>query len=150
MVEMHTDCSPFGKIKKSAFLIINGKKRKKRDLTLKNGTLEYKSTVTYLGAIISDTGNLIHDVDQYLKGKRSNVTVKYGTFCRKEFLAPLDIKLRISNTCTSASITYGCETWGCSNFDKIVTLYGLSITLDYLIYGQGGINVQGWKFSLNE
>ena len=113
--------------KKSAFLVINGKEEEKSDLNLKNGILEYKSTVTYLGAIISDTGNLKHDVDLYLEEKRSNVTIKYGNFCRKNFLAPLDIKLRILNTCISASITYGCETWGCSNFNKIETLYRLGL-----------------------
>ena len=80
-------------------------------------------SVTYLGAIISDTGNLKHDVDLYVEEKRSNVTIKYGNFCRKQFLAPLDIKLRVLDTCTSASIVYGCETWGCGKFNKIETLY---------------------------
>ena len=34
--------------------------------------------MTYLGAIISDSGNLKCDVKLYTEGKRSNLTIKYN------------------------------------------------------------------------
>ena len=59
----------------------------------------------------------------FLDDKRANVTIKYGNFCRKNFLAPFDIKLHVLNTCVTASILYSCETWGESQFKQIEVLY---------------------------
>ena len=36
-------------------------------LDLSNGLLEYKSEITYLGAIISDTGSINNDVERYIE-----------------------------------------------------------------------------------
>ena len=79
--------------------------------------------LTYLWVIISDYGNITKDVNLYVTENRSNVVIKYSNFCRKNFLAPLDIKLRVLDTCVSSSLIYGCETWGNSNFNNVKTLY---------------------------
>ena len=111
-------------LSKSGYLIINSKvEDSKCCLLLKNGILAYKSEITYLGVKISDTGNIKHDIDLYIDGKRSNLTVKYGNFCRKNFLAPLNVKLKVLNSCVSASLIYGCETWGTYSLKKIETIY---------------------------
>jgi len=69
---------------KSSFMIINGKDNDpKVDLRTNSGILPYKSTVVYLGAIISDTGNLMSDVDKHTESKRSNITIKFNNFCSK-------------------------------------------------------------------
>ena len=102
-------------LSKSGYLIINAKEEDdKCCLQLKNGLLEYKSELTYLGVIITDSGKLANDIESYISSKRSDVTIKYGNFCRKNFLAPLDVKLDVLNTCVAASITYASETWGIS------------------------------------
>ena len=78
---------------KSGYLIINGKVcDTKCDLQLRNGTLPYKSEVKYLGVKISDSGNLKEDVNRYVDGKRSDLSIKFRNFCRKNFLAPLFVK----------------------------------------------------------
>ena len=100
-------------LSKSGYLIINGKAEDlKRGILLKNGILDYKQSITYLGVLISDCGNVKEDVLSFVTGKRSNLTVKFGNFCRKNFLAPLQVKMKVLNTCVNASITHGCETWG--------------------------------------
>ena len=58
-----------------------------------------------------------------IEDKRSNVTIKFGNFCRKNFLAPLDVKLTVLNTCVTASVTYGCEVWGEAKIPKLEALY---------------------------
>ena len=119
-------------LSKSGYLVINGKGNyTKDDILLKNDNLEYKSIVTYLGAKFSDSGNIKSDIELFVNEKRTNVTIKYGNFCRKNFLAPLEIKLSVLNTCVSASLLYGCETWGGSNFNNIECLYrqGLKLAL---------------------
>ena len=110
-------------LSKSGYLIINGNNDIKSNIMLKNGILEYKSVVTYLGVIISDKGNIEHDALLYLEEKRSNVTIRYGNFCRKNFLAPLDVKLHVLNSCMSTALIYGSETWGKCRMNKFEVIY---------------------------
>ena len=109
---------------KCEYLIINGKEEDlKIPLDLNYGALKYKSVVRYLGMKISDSGNLMGDIALNLEDKRPNVTIKFSNFCRKNFLAPLDTKLTVLNTCVSASLTYGCEVWGDSKVPKLEAMY---------------------------
>ena len=111
-------------IKKSGYLVINGKEADiKADLDLQNGTLKYLSVVTYLGAKISDTGSIMHDIELYVNEKRKNISIKFTSFCRKHFLAPLETKINILNTCVSAALIYACETWGKCNLRNIESIY---------------------------
>ena len=84
----------------------------KCDLKLKNGILEYKPIVTYLGVIISDTGSIRKDIEKYVEGKRANITIKYNNLIKKHFMIPLDIKLKVLDICVCSTLIYGCETWG--------------------------------------
>ena len=111
-------------LSKSAYLIINGKEEDlKETLILNNGNLDYKYMVKYLGMKITDTGSIKEDIDVNVESKRSNIIIKFTNFCRKNFLAPLDIKLRVLNSCVVSSIMYGCEVWGQSKVPKIESLY---------------------------
>ena len=66
---------------------------------------------------------MFHDVNLYVAEKRSNVTIKYANFCRKNLLAPLDLKLHVLNTCVSSTLIYGCESCGHSKFQAIDALH---------------------------
>ena len=111
-------------LSKSGYLIINGKEEDlKCSLELKNGLLDYCNEVKYLGVWISDTGRLKEDIERYIKDKRSNVSIKFRNFCRKNFLAPLQIKLKVLNTCVSAALTYSCETWGIGRVSSVETAF---------------------------
>ena len=109
---------------KCEYLIINGKEEDlKTPLGLSYGALEYKRVVKYLGMKISDTGSIKEDTEMNIESKRANVLIKFGNFCRKNFLAPLDVKLTVLNTCVAASVTYGCEVWGEAKVSKLEALY---------------------------
>ena len=110
-------------LSKSGFLVINGNDDDKRNLELKNGMLEYKSILTYLGVKISDSGCLKDDIAAYIKEKRSNVSIKFGNFCRKQFLAPLDIKMKVLNTCVSAALIYASETWAGTDIKQVEVIF---------------------------
>ena len=100
-------------LSKSGYLIINGKEEDiKCNLQLKNGMLPYKNELKYLGIKISDTGNLREDVSRYVEAKRNNLSIKFRNFCRRHFLAPLFVKIKVLNSCVSSSLVYACETWG--------------------------------------
>ena len=111
-------------LKKSAYLIINGgKEDTKDDIQLNFGTLEYHPSVVYLGAVVSDTGNITYDIDKFIGGKRPNVTIKYNNFVRKNHMAPLSIKLEVLDVCVSSSLVYACETWGSANVSSLEVAY---------------------------
>ena len=99
-------------LSKSGYLIINPKSNDlKTTIYLKNGPIEYKNQMVYLGGVISDTGNIDNDVSLYLN------------FCAKNHLAPLYIKLKVLDTCVSSSLCYGSETWGQFKTNMLETLY---------------------------
>ena len=70
---------------KYGFLVIGGGYNEKKAKTLKNGSLEYKQSVIYLGVVSGDSGTLSKDVDAYLENKRSDVTIKYGNFYHSNY-----------------------------------------------------------------
>ena len=100
------------KLGKSGYLIINGKKNDiKCKIELDKGSLDYKEEISYLGIVISQSGNLKQDITTYITEKRSNITIKFNNFCGKNFLAPLNVKLKVLRSCTVSSLLYSCETW---------------------------------------
>ena len=111
-------------LSKSGYLIINGKNEDiKCDLPLKNGKLPYKKVLKYLGVKISDSGSLKEDVNRFVEEKRSHLSIKYRNFCRKNFMAPLFVKMKVLNSCVSASLLYACETWGTNKMKNAETAY---------------------------
>lgn len=109
---------------KSSYMIINPKEGDtKSDLHLEHGTIEYEAKYVYLGVVVSDTGNISYDIDQFVQSKRANVTIKYNNFLRKNFLAPLPVKLKVLDICVSTTLTYGCETWGTASVNAIEVSY---------------------------
>ena len=115
-------------IGKSGYLVINGKKEdEKCQLELNKGQLKYKSEITYLGVIISDSGNLRQDIISLVAEKRSNVTIKFNNFCGKNFLAPLNVKLKVLQSCVVSSLLYSCETWSQFTPTNIEVAYRIGI-----------------------
>ena len=79
---------------------------------LSTGVLKYCSEIEYLGVYVTDNGSLKKDVKRFVDKKRANVSIKYTNFCKANRNAPLHVKLDVLDKCVSASLTYGCETWG--------------------------------------
>ena len=94
---------------------------------MNNGFLSYSSSVKYLGDVISDSGNLKNYVSSYIFSKRGNINIKFNNFCRKNYLAPLDIKLKVLNTCATSTLMYGSETWANYIIPNIESLYRAGI-----------------------
>ena len=111
-------------LSKSKYMIINAKEADlKCDIELHTGKFEYCQQYVYLGAVISDTGSITYDIERYVEQKRANVTIKFNNFLRKNFLAPLAIKLNVLDVCVTTSLTYGCETWGTALVNSIEVAY---------------------------
>ena len=91
------------------------------------GALEYKPRTIYLGAVVSDTGIISHDINDYINEKRSHITVKYNNFVHKHYLAPLDVKLNVLDACVSSTLVYACESWGISKVNHAEVAYRLGL-----------------------
>ena len=113
---------------KSMYMIINAKDTDlKCDIQLTTGKFEYCKEYVYLGAVITDTGSIFYDIERYVEKKRANVTIKFNNFLRKNFLAPLAIKLNVLDVCVTSSLTYGCESWGTASINSIEVAYRLGL-----------------------
>ena len=109
--------------KKSAYMIINQSSDDKRcDLKLEKGWLQYSKCHKYLGVIISHSGSLKDDINEFVKDKNKDVSVKLTNFIRKNTYAPICVKLNVVKACVNSSLTYGCETWSSSCFNNIEVL----------------------------
>ena len=114
------------------YMILNPKHTEdiKCSLKLKNGFIDYKKSVHYLGVIITDSGIIRNDIKLFLNEKRCNISVKFLNFCLRNISAPLQIKLRVLEACVTTSLTYACQTWGCIPNDIDIFLrHGLKIAL---------------------
>ena len=128
MVGYFNDNSLSLNLPKSSYLIINGGENdSKCNLQLDFGALEYKSSSVYLGAVVTDTGNITHDIEKFVDLKRPNVTVKYNNFVRTNHLAPLGIKLNVLDVCASSALVYASETWGTANVPSLEVAYRLGL-----------------------
>ena len=115
-------------VSKSRYMIINGKVNDhKVKLDIGHGYLTYAKTYKYLGYYISDTGKLMDDFGLNVTSKRANLTIKYNNFCRKNFMAPLSVKLDVLNVCLKSSVLFGCEVWANSKLDKLESCYRKAI-----------------------
>ena len=113
---------------KSMYMIINAKEPDlKCDIQLTTGKFQYCEEYVYLGAVVTDTGCITYDIERYVGLKRANVTIKFNNFLRKNFLAPLSIKLKVLDVCVTSSLTYGCESWGTAAIKSIEVAYRLGL-----------------------
>ena len=113
---------------KSKYMIINPKENDlKCDIQLSTGKFEYCQEYVYLGAVITDTGSVTYDIERYVALKRANVSIKFNNFLRKNFLAPLSIKLNVLDVCVVSSLTYACESWGSASINSIEVVYRLGL-----------------------
>ena len=77
--------------------------------------------------VITDTGSISFDIERYVSLKRANVTIKFNNFLRKNFLAPLSIKLNVLDVCVTSSLIYACESWGTASINSIEVAYRLGL-----------------------
>ena len=119
----------------------------KESIFLRNGELNYKKQIIYLGLLFSDTGSISYDIHLNVSNRRSNVSVKFSNFCARNYLAPLKIKLAVLHSCVMSSLCYGIEVWGDNSTKEHEKVYKMGLktalsvrfsTCDEIVYTETG------------
>ena len=96
---------------KCEFVVINGEGNDFDPLPLGNAYIENKDYVSLLGSHISQSGNLVDDLNLHMK-KRYQSCIKYFNFLRENKLAPLCVKIKVLEACVINSLLSNCESFG--------------------------------------
>ena len=137
-------------LKKSAFMIINADENEsKTNIKLKSGWLPYRTYVVYLGALISDSGNIHVDIKLHAQNKDKAVSIKFSKFILNNVFSPITVKYKVLRSCVNGGLLYGCETWGNGDVSKIETVHRKAIrttlgvksnTANDIVYSESGFN----------
>ena len=115
-------------LKKSAFMIINASENEvKANVKLKSGWLPYETSVVYLGAVVSDSGDIHADIKSHAQNKGKAVSIKFANFIMNNIYAPITVKYKVLKSCVEAALLYGCETWGNGDVSKVETVHRKAI-----------------------
>ena len=108
---------------KCAFMCVNSNEEEDGEpIIVDNVTLKCSPNEVYLGSMITCSNKLIHDVEADIKNRQVNV-VKFYAFLRSNRNAPLDIKLKVLESCLVASTLHNAETWADSKIERLEVVY---------------------------
>lgn len=114
--------------KKCGFICINS--RETDSITLKNGKINSINEISYLGSIISNSGNIDHDIKLEVDSKVKQFN-KFYAFLNKNRNAPMTVKMKVLQSCVCSAVLYNCESWGNANITNLEKKY--TTTLKYML-----------------
>ena len=109
---------------KCAMMCVNSKDEEEDNepIIVAGVTLKCSPSEVYLGSVITCSNKLIHDVEADIKNRQLNI-VKFYAFLRNNKNAPVDIKLKVLESCVLHSILHNAETWADSKIDRLEVVY---------------------------
>ena len=118
-------CKEYGmsiNVSKTKFMVINGVSYERSPIISNGINVKYCPYYLYLGAYLTDDGNYKTSIDLHVTDKKKHF-LKYISFLEKNCDFPFTIKGRVADACLFSTILYSCETWCCSSFGKLETIY---------------------------
>ena len=109
-------------VKKTKFIVINNDVYGKEPIESGNIVVKYCSSCLYLGAYITDDGSYTSSINLHVNAKKKHF-LKYVSFLQKNNDFPFIIKKRVAKVCIFSSILNGYETWCCSTYGNLETIY---------------------------
>ena len=106
-------------IGKSGYMVVSKKSVERKSIQLNSGILKYKESYNYLGYELTGSGGIRKDFKCHLNNHRSNTSTKFLNFSNLNFLASLQIKLKVLTACIKSTYLYSCEVWGNLNISHM-------------------------------
>ena len=79
--------------------------------------------------IFTDSGKIANDIQEQIKQKSGNITIKLQNFLTKNHFSPFSVKIRVLNACLNASLIYGCESWSYASINSVNSLHQKAIKM---------------------
>ena len=111
---------------KTKFMIINNTEADKEDIIARQGlTIKYTEKYVYLGATITDDGNMNSVMKEHADMKNAHY-LKFAAFIKKNINAPFYVKRQVFRACILSTLLYSCEVWCTNGVDKSIRKIYLS------------------------
>ena len=95
---------------KTKFMVISGTDEDYLPLTVGEWSIANCKKYTYLGAVITQDGNLVSSVKAQCETKMAH-TIKFDAFIRKNPDMPFTAKKKVFDAALMSAVLYSCETW---------------------------------------
>lgn len=108
---------------KCHFMCINYSNEEEiRPLVINNQSICHSTSEIYLGSAISSSTNINDHITADNKMRAKNI-IKFYAFLRNNKYVPINIKLKVLESCLLSSLLYNAETWGNANLSKLEIKY---------------------------
>ena len=105
---------------KTQFMIINNCETDKQPITPRpNLVIKYTTKYVYLGATITDDGNMNTVMKEHAKMKNAHY-LKFAAFIKKNSNAPFYVKRQVFRACIMSTLLYSSEVWCTNGVDKSI------------------------------
>ena len=111
-------------LSKCCFLAINSDD--KSNIKLDNSIIENKSEFIYLGSTITDSGIISKDLKTEIKQREIKFN-KFFAYITQNKNAPLEIKVKMLQSCLLSAILYNCESWGDADLKPLEEKYNQAL-----------------------
>ena len=106
-------CNDYGMVVnelKTKYMIINHESEDKINIDTPAITIKYTNEYIYLGACITDDGNIMTVMEKHSRLKNPHF-LKFTAFIKKNEKCPFHIKRQVFRACMLSTILYSCEVW---------------------------------------
>ena len=105
---------------KTKFMVINHSEEDKAAIVARpNLIIKYTEKYVYLGATITDDGNMLSVMKEHAAMKNAHL-LKFTAFNKKNENAPFYTKRQVFRACILSTVLYSCEGWCTNNIDKSI------------------------------
>ena len=105
---------------KTQFMVVNKDEADKNDIVIRPDLIiRYTDKYVYLGASITDDGNMCSVMQQHAKTKNAHY-LKFAAFVKKNVHAPFYVKRQVFRACVLTALLYSSEAWCVKCVDKSI------------------------------
>ena len=112
--------------KKTEFMVINGTKTDRENISLSGMTVKHCTSYVYLGVIVTENGSALTSLKAHAADKKKHLN-RLIVFLSRNYDAPFFVKRKVFDAAFSSAILYGSETWLDVSLSPIEKMYTTAV-----------------------
>ena len=112
--------------KKTEFMVINGTKTDRENISLSGMTVKHCTSYVYLGVIVTENGSALSSLKAHAAEKKKHFN-RLVIFLSRNYDAPFFVKRKVFDAAFSSAILYGSETWFDVSLSSIEKMYTTAV-----------------------